>query len=1083
MSTRYELDQLKRRVDHLEHEVGETRRQITSLEERLAAEARPPEGLAPVWEPIPGLALVPTPIEVRSESIPAIAPERGQANAAAPELKESIPSVMPPVPTLPPPLPEWGKIPDRLHARRRERIAAEARRADEPSPVRGWLQQLQLWPPSGEENAEVRLGAWWATRVGALLAVIGVVFFGVYVSLNTAPWVKLLELLAISAGVSVLGLWLERKIETFGAVVFAGGLALGYFTAFAGYAIPAVKVLDTVWAAAGWQIVAVTVMVAAALWRKSPTIATMATGLGFVTAVFSRNGGLTEFALLTAGLLSLVAVGMKRLKNWEGPSVLAMPAAYGLYALVWLETWHHGGVPASGWAWTCLGGLLVLFFARDWRRVRVAAENVPVAERWFQGLSSSIAVFFGVCSALVFYRGELAEFYFGAAALLAGLAWVRSRQVERDGLSALLLAKATGALTLGVIEAADARTTAIALLVQAWVMAWTARRLESKVLAAGSYLVAGLAAWFHFRDGLAATEILSLGALQATVFALGLAALVVEAGRWLVKDEVARRQLNWLGAALAGAAAVAAVVNWTPAGWSPALLTGMTVLFGVSAWARRGAASGWAAALTLLVGNVILWWHASGNRFDANLELNATVVLGSTGALAWVLGARPAWLRWSVAAGAVTVAGAVLTLFNLYTPVPALALTAGGALLLTVFSNRAPGRAWSALATLAAGLGLLSWMTERMPTSPIGWLAGAALALWAMPVVRGFRTEEKASAAAWALDALQVGFATVATLRVLAAQFHGAALVAALAATGAVVLALGLRPGIRAAVPASWVIGIGAVLVAATMRTYSLSEGALLWLAAAVAASWLPAWGWARFGAAPERVKSWWLRSASDVQAGLATLLSAVIARRGYAGASEVVACVAVTLLAVGMFRLGKVRAARMGVIALTVLLGVTTLGFINDGGVAGWERELGAAALAAAVVALVPRWISGEPAPWVAETRKTAYWISGGAGLVLWFLACMAQKGGLAPYVTVGWGLAAAVWFLGGLFLRVAPYRLLGLLGLALCLPRVFFVDLHSTLHRIVAFMVLGVVLLWVGFSYHRFRHLIVESGDQAEK
>jgi uncharacterized membrane protein len=50
----------------------------------------------------------------------------------------------------------------------------------------------------------------------------------------------------------------------------------------------------------------------------------------------------------------------------------------------------------------------------------------------------------------------------------------------------------------------------------------------------------------------------------------------------------------------------------------------------------------------------------------------------------------------------------------------------------------------------------------------------------------------------------------------------------------------------------------------------------------------------------------------------------------------------------------------------------------------------------------------------------------------------------------------------------------LLGLIGLLLCIPRVFLVDLESTLHRILAFAVLGVVLLWIGFSYHRFRQWI---------
>lgn len=62
----------------------------------------------------------------------------------------------------------------------------------------------------------------------------------------------------------------------------------------------------------------------------------------------------------------------------------------------------------------------------------------------------------------------------------------------------------------------------------------------------------------------------------------------------------------------------------------------------------------------------------------------------------------------------------------------------------------------------------------------------------------------------------------------------------------------------------------------------------------------------------------------------------------------------------------------------------------------------------------------------------------------------------------------------------RTRPCRMLGLLGLAVCVPRLFMVDLDSALHRIAALVVLGLVLLWVGFSYHRFRHLITEAPEE---
>jgi uncharacterized membrane protein len=51
------------------------------------------------------------------------------------------------------------------------------------------------------------------------------------------------------------------------------------------------------------------------------------------------------------------------------------------------------------------------------------------------------------------------------------------------------------------------------------------------------------------------------------------------------------------------------------------------------------------------------------------------------------------------------------------------------------------------------------------------------------------------------------------------------------------------------------------------------------------------------------------------------------------------------------------------------------------------------------------------------------------------------------------------------------------------MCVPRVFLVDIDSTVYRIVAFVALGVVLLWVGFSYHRFRHLITGERPGAAK
>jgi len=106
--------------------------------------------------------------------------------------------------------------------------------------------------------------------------------------------------------------------------------------------------------------------------------------------------------------------------------------------------------------------------------------------------------------------------------------------------------------------------------------------------------------------------------------------------------------------------------------------------------------------------------------------------------------------------------------------------------------------------------------------------------------------------------------------------------------------------------------------------------------------------------------------------------------------------------------------------------------------------------------------------------------WSASGASLALAFLVLINQKGEVAAYATAACGVVAVSMFLLGLFGRSRPHRLIGLAGLAFCVARAFFVDLDSTLYRIAAFVALGLVLLWVGFSYHRFRHFIVDEAKE---
>jgi hypothetical protein len=1071
MDIRHELEQLRSRIRFIEGDLAETRRRLEQLEaraERVPEKSAPPLVVAP--PPLPPRP-VPTPQPVTVVTIPRPTP----------------------TPATPAAIPAFPAVSARMPAP--ERVATDADESGREVGSAGsgewreWLRRLQLWPPEeAGENQEVRLGAWWATRIGTLLAVIGVVFFGVYVSLATPPWVKFVELLVTCSGVALAGLWLERRMPRFGSVVFAGGLALLYFCAFAGHALPAVRVLANPVAAVAWQAAAVLLIAGAAVRKRSALIATMAVGLGYVTAVFSRSGGLHDFALVMAALLAVVAVGFHRRARWEAPSVVALPGAYAVYALVWESGWL--GIGPGARAWLYLGGVATLFLLRDWRGRRAAtgarAETAGAGERWFQGGNSSLALALGTATALVFYRAELAVFYFGAAVWLGAAAALRRRQLGRDAISAVLLAKAAGAVTLGVIEVADGRTTALALLVQAAVMAFGAKRLGSRVLGVGSGLVAAAASGFFFVHAGGPVPLLSWRAAGAFAFVAGLAWLAT-AGRRAVEDRSAGlgAALEATGAVIAAGAALVTLRDIVPAGWAPALAVAVAASLAAGGAWRRAWAPVAAAVLLGVAAHLGLWQLAEGATERPRLLLNAAAVLAPSAMLAAWLGGRARFELAAAAVGAATIASFTHGLFATVEPGPALAGTMALALFLSALAPGRPLRHLPWLATLATVLGMVFWREAGGAQAPASaWLVAALAGAWALPVAlhasRGRRAAlETEPAAGWATG-LQLAAATLITLHGLAVWFGAGGFypaVCALAALG--VFALRRWPGIAAGLEFSWIFWAAALWSVLRGKVYPEFGYTWIWPTIAALAAWVPAWVLARVPAA-EADAGRRGRLGAGAQTWIATVLAALVCVRVFDDAGRLVAWLGALAAAVCALRLGRVMAARAAAVSLGVLAWAGAAWLVAEGGAEGAGAGLAATLAVAVGLVALPPGLAGPGS--TATGRAGLRWAFGLAGLELVFVAAVAQRGALDPYATVGWGLGAIGLFMAGLFARIRPYRLLGLLGLALCLPRVFLVDLSSALHRIAAFVVLGLVLLWVGFSYHRFRHLIASEREDTE-
>jgi hypothetical protein len=100
--------------------------------------------------------------------------------------------------------------------------------------------------------------------------------------------------------------------------------------------------------------------------------------------------------------------------------------------------------------------------------------------------------------------------------------------------------------------------------------------------------------------------------------------------------------------------------------------------------------------------------------------------------------------------------------------------------------------------------------------------------------------------------------------------------------------------------------------------------------------------------------------------------------------------------------------------------------------------------------------------------------WFHALAALVIAFSACTIDRLVSDEFTAVFWGLSAILLFACGLLAGLRAYRLAGLIGLVFCTGHIFIFDIQDTFYRIIAFFVTGMVMLAIGFLYHRFRERI---------
>lgn len=165
-----------------------------------------------------------------------------------------------------------------------------------------------------------------------------------------------------------------------------------------------------------------------------------------------------------------------------------------------------------------------------------------------------------------------------------------------------------------------------------------------------------------------------------------------------------------------------------------------------------------------------------------------------------------------------------------------------------------------------------------------------------------------------------------------------------------------------------------------------------------------------------------------------------------------------------GAIALIGARRSEVWLSATALALGaLATVLFWSRIGIAGQWRNVAALMIFASACRLSRKLWPADP---MLAAASTVAW-STVAGITAWVASHHT-----VPSLTIAWSVLAFAFFVAGLALRDRHYRLGGLTLLGLSVARVFFVDVWAfeAVWRILSFIVLGVVLLIVGYAYNRF-------------
>ena len=263
-------------------------------------------------------------------------------------------------PGIPPPEPPSEEGPDAEGAVTQEAVPEEKAQEEPVAVARDWRLGKKPTPTIGSipqptvdqkkgaaADLEARIGGTWLLRIGLVSLAIALALFASSVVPDLSPGAKVALAYAGALAFFGIGKFFAARLEKFARPVMAGGLAFGFFVAFAAHFVPAMQVVSLP-VSIVWMVVSmITVLIAAERWQSQPT-AGLAIILGQISA-FVSAGDAGAYSLVMIGLLALTAVILLLRHRWVALGVFAVAASYGSHLLwIFAERDPIPGIKGSG---------------------------------------------------------------------------------------------------------------------------------------------------------------------------------------------------------------------------------------------------------------------------------------------------------------------------------------------------------------------------------------------------------------------------------------------------------------------------------------------------------------------------------------------------------------------------------------------------------------------------------------------------------------------------------------------------------------------------------------------------------------